>query len=670
MFFSGRNKSIIYNNVAQAAGGQLTETQSKKLDKMIGHYMREVWTAKNGQPIPLLNSEVTNATKQQFIGNSGLRAPAPTAATAMAVTQALATAVAQTQSQMPVAQQQKPRQKMNEIEAQPLKQMGTFIQDLVSGPGPGMQGPASSGLGMQGPVIFQDTTKTLEELHKERQGIQPERPPIPDFRITSEEEDGPSPLELYEMAKKSREAEEAARPPATSNSIELPNSSYGSVPTSGDVFRQILGPDVSTTNMQPLPPPIKTKKRVEFEPPMPSPRVMTVDMPPQPSGKQLTLLRQDNIQQYKEVEQNLFVNSIDRDWTKDSLFDWNRYNFTINFDPSATSQTYNLTPFSQKKFKDIIRIQLIKVIVPRETLSTLVTRTDVNTAATTSQFNVLAYPSVVVRIPELTGNNYGTNDSINNAFGLIHYDAQWTSDPVGAAAVAATGLTTSNGYVSLIPKFLNCQRTYEPTPLATLSKLTLRLEQPFNNSLLSSTSDVLAINSFTLGSGVPASTIYLNTLAPSNYIFIRTNTYFSKFLWESGDLLFFRNVTATPTGASGTTVASINALSEFINRPEGHNIIAIGYSAIGLSTSVIDGANTVGYANVIIIENKLAADPTTGSTTPYSWGTEANITTALAAGDTTFTGNTINASHQVQAVFRIVTREYDPAAKLRPDNLN
>jgi hypothetical protein len=641
MFFSGRNKSIIYNNIAQATGVQLSENQSKKLDKMIGHYMREVWTAKNGQPIPLLNSEVTNATKQQFI-NSPAVGRAPASSTQASVQQQ--------------QQQQQPR-------LQP-KQMGTLIEDLNLG---------STSRPIQGPAMFQDTTKTLEELHKERQGIQPERPPIPDFRITSEEEDGPSPLELYEMAKKSREAEEASRPPTTTNSIELPNSSYGSVPTSGDVFRQILGPDVSSANMQPLPPPIKTKKRVEFEPPMLPPRVplplpMTIDAPIQPSAKQLTLLRQDNIQQYKEFEQNLFINSIDRDWTKDSLFDWNRYNFTINFDPSAVSQTYNLTPFSQKKFKDIVRIQLIKVIVPRETLSTLVTRTAVNTPATTSQFNVLAYPSVVVRIPELNGNNYGTNDSINNAFGLIHYDAQWTSDPIGAAAVVSTGITTSNGYVSLIPKFLNCQRVYEPTPLATLSKLTLRLEQPFNANLLSSTSDVLAVSGFSLGSDVGTS-IY-RTVAPSSYIFIETSTYFSKFLWESGDLLFFKNVAAITTGATDTTVASINALSEFINRPEGHNIIAIGVKSGAWSAGVSDGGNAVGYANVIIIENKLAADATTGSTTAYSWGNEGNITTALADAATTFAGNTINASHQVQAVFRIVTREYDPAAKLRPDNLN
>ncbi len=642
MFFSGRNKSVIYNNISQAVGGQLSENQSKKLDKMIGHYMREVWSAKNGQPIPLLNSEVTNATKQQFINSLPIgRAPAPNGS----------------QSGTPNVTIQQPKLRQSHA-----KQMGTLIEDL------------NLGSPIQGPTMFQDTTKTLEELHKERQGIQPERPPIPDFRITSEEEDGPSPLELYEMAKKAREVEEASRPPPTTNSIELPASSYGSIPpsTSDDMFRQILGPDVGSTNSQPLPPPIKTKKRVEFEPPMLPPRVpmpMTIDAPIQSSAKQLTLLRQDNIQQYKEVEQNLFVNSIDRDWTRDSLFNWNRYNFTINFDPSATSQTYNLTPFSQKKFKDIIRIQLIKIIVPRETLSTLVTRTAADTPSTTSQFNVLAYPSVVVRIPELTGNNYGTNDSINNAFGLIHYDAQWTSDPIGAAAVASTGLTTSNGYVSLIPKFLNCQRTYEPTPLATLSKLTLRLEQPFNSNLLSNTSDVLAISGFNLGSGVITS-IYSDLAAPSSYIFIETSTYFSKFLWESGDLLFFKNVAATTTGATDTTVASINALSEFINRPEGHNIIGIGVKSGAWAAGVTDGANAVGYANVIIIENKLAAEPTTGTTTPYSWGTEGDITTALSDAATTFTGNTINASHQVQAVFRIVTREYDPAAKLRPDNLN
>jgi hypothetical protein len=62
------------------------------------------------------------------------------------------------------------------------------------------------------------------------------------------------------------------------------------------------------------------------------------------------------------------------------------------------------------------------------------------------------------------------------------------------------------------------------------------------------------------------------------------------------------------------------------------------------------------------------ADPSTGSTSIYDFGDEALMNTAFANAGTTYTGNTINLNHQVQAVFRVITRELDATTKLRPDN--
>ncbi len=603
MFFSNRNKDMIKNNIIrtceQNTGISFNQSHLQRLDKSLNHYMNEIWSSQSQtQMLPVLNREVNIVTSKEFI--SYLTKPTP-------------------KKQIPArVQQQQP--------------MGTPLNEIV----------------------FQDAERTLDDVRKERQGQQPERPPIPDFRISSDE-DGPSPMDLYQMAKAAREREAAAKIPVTKEEND------------SNVYKTILGNDIIPSHGT-LPPPIKTKKSSNEAPLMPPPRVMdpfALDQPPQPSSKQLTLLRQDDVIQYKEIEQNLFVNSMDRDWTKDSVLSMNRYNFTVNFDPSAASQTNNVTPFAIKKFKNIVRIQLIKAIISRETLDIMISKTDVSTFATTNQTNVLSFPAVNVRIAEFQANNYGTNNRIDDSFGLVHYDAQWTSDPAGNSAIPSSGLTTNNGFASLIPKFLTCERVFEPTPLATLQKMTIRLERPTSTTLLSDVSDVVTVAGIQLGADVSTS-IYRTGSAPSSHIFIRTDKWFSKFMWETGDRVVFRNVNATLAGGtSAATIAAVNAVEEWINREEGHLIVGIGNSSS--PWTVNDNANSVGYGNVLIIQSRFTDPTVSGAITPYSFGTDSDINDAFDAA-TAWTGAGINASHQVQLVFKVISREYDPATKVRPDN--
>jgi hypothetical protein len=349
----------------------------------------------------------------------------------------------------------------------------------------------------------------------------------------------------------------------------------------------------------------------------------------------------------------------------DSLVSMNRYNFTVNFDPANNSQSATITPSAHKKFKNIVRIELVKLIVPKEALDILLQRTDATpTYATNVQTNVLSYPSVAVQISELDSNNYGTNDVMDRAFGVVHYDAQWSSDPAGGSAVSPTATsTTTTGYVSLIPKFLKCQKIYEPTPLATLQKLSIQVQRPNSADLLSTVSDVASVSLLRLGVGV-ATSIYRSGASPSEYIFVRTSTYFNRFMWEAGDRLRFSASVTAPGGSSAATIQSIANMMQFVNQDQGLLLAGVGYSSDNLAT-VADGPNAAGYANVLILQNRFI-DPTTGSTTAYSWGTEADINTAFATA--TYSGNTINLNHQVQAVFRIITRDLDPTTKLRPDN--
>jgi hypothetical protein len=642
LFFSGRNKSVLLYNLNRdfsgRLGGQMTPEQSNRLEKTLNHYMREVFAIEGAEkPLALLNREVVNTTQADF--DNFLRKP----------------------KQLPA----KPTLKVRAA-APPPTSMGTPIEQVANEPKT---------------VMFQDTARTLDQIQKERAGAQPERPPIPDFRLT-EDEDGPSPMELYEMAKKARAAEELAaqankpKPPPG----QMPETTE-SEPNVVDIIRSdaFLKGESSTPMNSILPPPLETKRKSEFPLTVP-PRVAAADLlPPRPfvgTNAQQTLIHEESLLQYREIEQNLFISSADRNWVQDGQITMNRYNFTVTFDPGQVTQGPTLTPSSIKKFKNIVRIELVKFIVPKETLDVIAQRTSYTEGpplligvASNIQNNVLAFPSIVVHVSELDGNNYGTNNTVDRSFGVIHYDAQWSSDPSGSSAIAPTSLSTvTTGYVALIPKFLKCQKVYEPTPLATLQKLSIRLERPDNGQLLSNTSDVLAVNSLLFGSGVTLSSIYRSASGPSEYIFIRTSTYFSRFMWEIGDRIRLATNVTPPGTTSIATAESINTFLQWLNQESGHVIVGIGntFTLGGPLTSVYDGQNGVGYGNVLIIQNKHTDPSIDGNMTPFNFGDETAMDTAFDTA--TYSGNTINLNHQVQAVFRIITRELDPTTKIRPDN--
>jgi hypothetical protein len=86
----------------------------------------------------------------------------------------------------------------------------------------------------------------------------------------------------------------------------------------------------------------------------------------------------------------------------------------------------------------------------------------------------------------------------------------------------------------------------------------------------------------------------------------------------------------------------------------------------GTSPTFADTLNKTGYTNGIIIRNSFN-DPTTGSITVQPW--VSAIVSALGTNPSVTKGRLINMNHQIQLIMRVITREMDSAAKLRPDNL-
>jgi hypothetical protein len=597
-FFGEQNELNLYRTIlqdsAQRQGIKLNERQQNRLGKTLEHYMREIWDVNGPMPIQILNQEVINVSTKDFTSYLRRESAAPTLSSSEKLVSDPAN-----QPRVEVASQRLAIQQGLPVQPRP-----TFESNLLM-----------------------DTSSRFEQLQQERVPVSTIKPSVPDFQISlTSSNDEPSAVSLFESAKKAREAE-AARTTAivgTSDSDVNPLMRFMS-PTSN-----LNDPQQNPTLAKPI-----------------------VALVPQPRGPlpQDYLIKQDDIINYRDTEYNLFLYSADRDWLNNTRE--NRYNFTVNFDVGNNQQGFNFSPSATKKFKNITRIELVKAILPSEGIENLVT-----SSGNSTRINILTYPYIVVRIPELDANNYGTDNNLDNAFGVLQYDANWISD--------ATNLT--DGFLAMIPKFMKCQKIYQPTPLATLTKLTIQLQTP-NGKSISKVDDTLTIKNIYIGGSLPAALSGLKTNYTTNdYFFIQTTAYFSQWAFTEGNRIQIQGLDATQL-TGGSTQAVVDLIN-FVQKTAGLQLVGINYSGNTSGTS-FDVPNSVGYANLLIFRTR-HDDPTTGSTAvDYFGGSSAKMSAmATSLQTTTFTGaKLINLTHQTSVVLRIITRDMDPAARVRPDNL-
>jgi hypothetical protein len=502
--------------------------------------------------------------------------------------------------------------------------------------------------------LFEDTNSRYESMLSERAPIQNVPVDVPDFRLKPTEEESIDPVVLMQRAQKQRD--DQARAIANINPPRL----------------QVVD-DKPPSATNPIP--------VQAEPPPPL-------LAPRPQDY---IIPQQDIVKYRETEYNVFMTSSDRDWVRNTSE--NRYNFSVIFNTGNTKSTLGYNAAVQQRFRNIQRIEFVKAIVPIEALNPLVRVTNVSTIGpnvvglydTSRVLNVFGLPFVSVRIAELNNNGFSTKPEEDNTFAIVQYDTTWSSDLIVPPATNAntgnnyTGhssvVAAKTGYTGLIPKFMKSQRIYTPTPLASLNKLSIRIER-HTTELLNGESDVFAITQAYLSGNVVSlgadQTKYASITSPLNpYIFLQTSQFFLFSAISEGDLVNIQGYTVSPSGA--TSVAATNDISDFINRPSGHNVIATGYSD---GSNIYLGRNDAGYCNIIILRSRFD-DPTTGSTgrnASYFGGDAAQE--AVGVLPATMNGapaqsacSLINMSRQVHIVLRIITRDLDSGSNIRPDNV-
>jgi hypothetical protein len=489
--------------------------------------------------------------------------------------------------------------------------------------------------------LYSNVGQQLASVQKER-GLMMNAAPVikPDFRDKVEEDDI-DPLALFEKARQQREKEGM---PASSTQQQQVVSAPNKKPDLVDGGR--IGPRSGT-----VPELILRDDSPEYK----IPQTLPQDI----------IIRQQDIVKYKEIEYNIFLNSSDRNWLLNKSE--NRYDFSVNFNVANNSTDFPSSPSLQERFRNITRIEFVKVIVSLEGLVPIIRRTAGPVVNTDAIVSVLSYPYVALRIAELNANGFGTNPTLDNTFAVTHQDTSWTSDTT----------QKNRGFASLAPKYLKCQKIYAPTPLGSLQKLSIRLERP-DGLLLSDALDVQYITNIYFGnylktanSGADLTTVYQVGLSVNEYVFINTSAWFSRFMVSDTDRIVIKGFTVATTGSGSPDTNSLTDFTNWINRAEGHYVVGIGYASS--STNITDGQNAVGYANYVIIRNRFV-DPTVGGATGRQYfggssGLEDSLGTRLGTqASQSGTAAFINMNHQVHVALRVVCREMDGASNLRPDN--
>jgi hypothetical protein len=662
VFFNEKNEGmlqrVLYSDICRRTGGDLSERQAERLIKTVKHYMGEVYRVKgDSSTVGVMNKEVLQVVLPDY---------------------------------------------MMYVERTARSSGRSVISDIEVGPGSASASaePVIAGAITDGGRMDLDTA--FSKLQSSRQqGTQ--KPPAPtDFRISLQNE-GPVPMDVFERIKQDRQDEairQTALVPSMAGNQGQAQGGQGQAQGGQGAYA------LATDNYA------RSRRRAEEEseaafaeaerrqlesraaasrqsqaslPEPPDMRALllgntqnldrtrqTYEEPAVPTRQQMIITREPSTIEYKESELNLFVYSGDRDWASTSSTE-TRYNFSVAFNPNNTATGLRLTPASTAKFRNIVRIELVKAIMPGESLDNVVTRTYNGTSFAYDapyNMNILSFPYIQVRIPELDTNTYGTNLGLNASFGVLQYDANWVYD---------TSNDMARGYFAMIPKFLKCQKVYSPTPLTTLQRLSFRFERP-DGSLLSAVSDTLDIAEVRSSKELAASASMpygydagVENGTSAAYYCIVTKKYFNTYTVSKGDRILMQNFLweDAPTGSLINQVAD---LTNHLTVSSGFIVVDTGCFVTGALTL---GANKQGYCNCIVIRGKFS-DPTTGATGTVELASTADASAGSPSAGTLTeflkntdlaTGRLLNQSHQVQIALRVITRDLDSTSVIRPDNL-
>jgi hypothetical protein len=353
---------------------------------------------------------------------------------------------------------------------------------------------------------------------------------------------------------------------------------------------------------------------------------------------------------YMSRSNYIIVNSADRDWLNESLDTSNRYNFNVKFGKHDNSASIN------NIYKNITSIELVNAFMPKDNV---LLQFD-----TRPYIDILSYPYLVLKIPELTNVFRGTNNSTDNAFSILVYDKKHDSQVLSNDYI--TGNTTivqsvperqfyseyNKSYYKYIPAYFE-KKVYDNQPLASLSHMSISVVNP-NNENINVMRDVMDIDDIDFTSITSTSLEYSGTnsypfdssSASREYIKISTSQVFSNKLYRIGDNIKIGGFTTV----SGSTDNEIK-LANYLNRSEGHYILNLDQSnlAVGENQGFITDLYISPPGDININSNGTLDNTTYIGSSDID--TLSNISTTNA--------RLLNTNLQTHFLFKINTREGD-----------
>lgn len=338
---------------------------------------------------------------------------------------------------------------------------------------------------------------------------------------------------------------------------------------------------------------------------------------------------------YREMAHYVTLSSLDRNWINEVE---SRYNFVLKFNPSDSPNNASIDFI----YKNIVSIEIIKVIFPQEN--------DLIAYDSRILVNLKSYPFIVLSIDEIDGVFRGSNNNINEAFALLHYDKEFATTTLPSNYVTnesnASGTKTKfiNQYTNgryIFNPFLFEKKRYFNTPMASLNRMTINFMSPYG-TLISGQKDTLKISSIDYvdppGDLELSDTDGFPMSDSGKYVMITTTTHFSNRTFKIGNLI---KITGYTISSSDSTELQFQ---NFINREEGHRII-------NLEQEKNASPKNNGYLTKMYIsppgEIDLV-DKSLDGTTYY----EVDPTVSDY-------GDLINVDLQIYMTFKIVTREED-----------
>jgi hypothetical protein len=257
----------------------------------------------------------------------------------------------------------------------------------------------------------------------------------------------------------------------------------------------------------------------------------------------------------RTITRYLLLNGQDRKWDTYPY----RFEFALDTDDINTS------------FKNVLEVQINQLIIPLEAkLPANVTNptTDSLTKPTFYNRYGMNSPYLIIRIDEIANVYDSLNPITQKSTAVMVFDKAYTTD-------------SGRGFMILKPA-QNESKIFYPNPLSTLPKMSFHILRP-NGMLLSYTKDENSIDGISYNS------------ADTNRLYMRlyTSKYFDKNDLQVGDVVIIKKfklpsvaefvaraqseLTVTPSQEQQDLYAQgKNTIETFMNRPEGHEVQALG----------------------------------------------------------------------------------------------